>query len=236
MVNPIDTLDGARPMAQDVRPFRTGAAALFVLAALLFGLGLWGQINVGASDPATRLVTGVAEPFLRAAVPDALGEPQTIFGTFAKIGGAAALAGLLLLTVQSRAAQTAPEPVPAAAQRITPRRPGDLRAARSAQSATITTASEPAPLPEEATPDAEVANARKAGQRFHRGALMLIGSAMIGIGGFWMFGRDGFAFPSLPTFGISSTAAALSLLAASVCAFAMLAILRRRAAAKKAVA
>lgn len=122
-------------MAQDVRPFRTGATALFLLAAVIFGLGLWAQIAPQASNPAMQMITDVAAPTLLESIPPALGRPETTFGLFAKLGGAVALVGLLLLTLRRRGADTPAAPVAPPMPRVTPRRPADLRAMRTARPA-----------------------------------------------------------------------------------------------------
>lgn len=229
-------------MAQDVRPFRTGAVALFLAAAGFFGAGLWAQLNLAATDPVTRALADVAAPVLRAAIPEALGQPQTVFGTFAKFGGAVALLGLLLIALHGG---SAPKPAPVAASpqipRITPRRPADLRAARSAVSPAADAAAPPAPAPAAPPAPEDVSDALpepgpRAGRSLHRAALMLIGTALTGIGLYIYISRNGLTLsglPEMPTFGITTTAAALTLVAASVCAFTMLSVLRRRAMARK---
>jgi hypothetical protein len=122
-------------MAQDVRPFRTGATALFMIAAVIFALGFWAQIAPQATNPAMQLITDVAAPTLIDSIPAMLGRPETTFGLFAKFGGLVALAGLLLLTLRRRGADTPAAPVAPPMPRVTPRRPSDLRALRTARPA-----------------------------------------------------------------------------------------------------
>jgi hypothetical protein len=115
-------------MAQDVRPFRTGATALFVIAAVIFGLGVWAQVMPQADNPAMEMITKVAAPTLQDSLSPVLGQPETTFGLFARVGGGVALLGLLLLTLRRREPAA---PVAPAMPRVTPRRPADLRAART---------------------------------------------------------------------------------------------------------
>jgi len=131
MVKPIVTFDGVKPMAQDSRPFRTGAFALLLLATAIFAAGIWTQLNLGSSDPATRFVIGSVVPHVEDRLPAFLGQSETPFGTFAKMGSVIALAGLLLFTLRRPApvvAKPAADPMP----RVVPRRPSTLRAARTA--------------------------------------------------------------------------------------------------------
>jgi hypothetical protein len=114
-------------MSQDVRPFRKGATALFLIAAMLFGLGIWAHLMPQPAHPAAEMITRAVAPALRDSLAPVLGQPETTFGLFARVGGATALLGLFLLTLRRR------EPAaPAAPQRprVIPRRPADLRAAR----------------------------------------------------------------------------------------------------------
>ncbi len=122
-------------MAQDIRPFRTGAFALMFLAAAIFALGFWAQLNAGSSDPVMQFVTGALLPHVEGRIPAFLGQAETPFGTFAKIGGIFALAGLVLFTLrgagQTRTIVPAMPHVPAA-NRVVPRRPSPFARPRPA--------------------------------------------------------------------------------------------------------
>jgi hypothetical protein len=235
MVKPIVTIDGVTPMAQDFRPFRTGAFALFFVAAAIFALGLWAQLNAGSSDPVMQFVTGAVLPHVEGRIPAFLGQAETPFGTFAQIGGIVALAGLLLFTLRGagQAKTTVPAmPQVSAANRVVPRRPAALRAAK-------TTRLEVAEAAPAATVEAEPsppATPRNAGRAFQRAALMLIGTVLIGLGAVYALGRASLpvpaftppALPAAPAMVPMAIAVAATLLVAAV---ALRMIRRRRAAA-----
>ena len=132
-------------MVHPIRSLRTGPGALFLLSAALLALGAWGQIAAPSGSPAARMIAEVVTPMLQQAIPEALGRPVTIFGTFAKFAGLAALAGLLLAGLRPAAA---PAPAPQSLPRVTPRRPGAPRIARPTEPAI------PAPQPQPAAPPA----------------------------------------------------------------------------------
>lgn len=217
-------------MAQDIRPFRTGAFALLFLAAAIFALGLWAQINTGSSDPVMQFVTGAVLPHIEGRLPAFLGQSETPFGTFAKMGGILALAGLLLFTLRG-AGQTAPS-VPAmprvpASNRIVPRRPAALRAAKTARLQVH--AAEPAPaVPAEPAPPAAP---RNAGRAFQRAALMLIGTVLIGLGAVYAIGRASLPIPAFtpPALPAGPAWAPLAF-AVAVALLAVVVVLRRRRA------
>jgi hypothetical protein len=234
MVKPIVTIGRARPMAQDIRPFRTGAFALLFLAAAIFALGLWAQINTGSSDPEMQFVTGTVLPHVEGRIPAILGPTETPFGTFAQIGGIFALAGLLLFTLRGagRPAITVPAmPQVPAANRVVPRRPAALRAAKTIRPEATERATAATVEPEPASPTAP----RNAGRAFQRAALMLIGTVLIGLGAVYAFGRLSLptpaftppALPAAPAMAPLAFAAAAALLVV-VIVFRM--IRRRRAA------
>ncbi len=217
-------------MAQDSRPFRSGALALLLLAGVIFAAGVWTQINLGSSDPAVTFVVGAVLPHVEDNLPAFMGQSETPFGTFAKMGSVLALAGLLLFTLRRRAplaATPAAHPMP----RVVPRRPSTLRSARTNATATGPTA---APTMADHAPPAPPATGR-VGQRLHRVALMLVGSVLIGVGAFWFIGRANLPVPAftppgggLPSIDTDTLKLVMIGLGASLGLFAALRMLRRR--------
>jgi hypothetical protein len=220
----------ATAMAQDVRPFRTGAAALLLLAVAILAAGIWAQMRAPMADPVTQVLSDRLVPLLQTSLPAPLGQSETVFGTLANLAGIVALAGLLLSTLRRRAPAVPADAAPVA-PRVIPRRPADLRAARAG----VTTA----PLPQtEAPPDAPVSASapiepRKSGRQFQRAALMLIGSVLIGMGALYVFGRAALPVPAFPppapTGGLVQPA--LIALAVALALFAALRVIRQRRAA-----
>jgi hypothetical protein len=220
-------------MAQDVRPYRSGAFALFLVAAAILALGVWAQLNPGSADPATRLVTDRLLPLLDNSLSAVLGPKQTTFGTLANLAGAIAIAGLLLLTLRGRtpAPDNAPAALPAL-PRVVPRRPSDLRAGRPASATTPATATDAADRP---SLPALAPTRKRTGITFHRAALMLIGSVLTGLSGALFYSQAQLPVPAFTppaALGDPGTRAllepALLALGGALALFAILRTLRRR--------
>jgi hypothetical protein len=228
-------MTGLQTMANDVRPFRSAAYVLLLVATGIFAAGIWTEMRQAATDPATRMMADVVAPLVGDQLPGFLGSSDTVFGTFAKIGGVVALAGLLLLTLRRG---TAPAAAPAAAPApmpIVPRRPSAIRAARAG----TTAAAAAQPDPQTAAPAAmpgSVPDRSRPARRFQRASLMLIGTATIGLSGVLVYSRlDALPVPAfvppqaisggLDTLLLLQVAAALAVV---LSAFVFLRVMRRR--------
>lgn len=226
MVNVIVITGRATSMAQDVRPFRTGAVALLLLAVAILAAGIWAQVRNPAADPVAQILSDGLVPLLQSALPAPFGQSDTAFGTLANLAGIVALAGLLLFTLRRPAPTAAAAP---AVPRVMPRRPADLRAARTGVAAAPPPQTQPQPQPEAAVPAAT----RKTGRQFQRAALMLIGSVLIGMGAFYALGRAALPVPAFtaPTATGNLVQPVLIALAVALGLFAALRVIRQRRAA-----